>query len=42
MANVDWLPTNDAWRASPMTYEVGGRQYVAVAAGANIIAVALP
>jgi PQQ-dependent dehydrogenase (methanol/ethanol family) len=36
------LPTNDAWRASPMTYMVDGRQYVAVAAGSNIIAVTLP
>jgi alcohol dehydrogenase (cytochrome c) len=34
--------TNDRWRASPMTYSVGGKQYVAVAAGMNIIAFALP
>ncbi len=34
--------TNDRWRASPMTYLAGGRQYVAVAAGFNIIAFALP
>lgn len=34
--------TNDRWKASPMTYLAGGRQYVAVAAGFNIIAFALP
>jgi PQQ-dependent dehydrogenase (methanol/ethanol family) len=37
-----YLPTNDAWRASPMTYMVDGHQYVAVAAGSNIISVTLP
>jgi alcohol dehydrogenase (cytochrome c) len=30
------------WKASPMTYMTGGTQYVAVAAGANIVAFALP
>lgn len=35
------FPTNDSWRASPMTYTVGGKQYVAVAAGTNIIAFTL-
>ena len=34
--------TNDRWKASPMTYSAGGRQFVAVAAGFNIIAFALP
>jgi alcohol dehydrogenase (cytochrome c) len=34
--------TNDTWRASPMTYTAGGKQYVAIAAGFNIIAFALP
>ena len=34
--------TNEPWHGSPMTYMVDGRQYVAVAAGANIIAFALP
>jgi alcohol dehydrogenase (cytochrome c) len=34
--------TNEAWRASPMTYMVEGKQYVAVAAGSNVIAFALP
>ena len=30
--------TNDIWKASPMTYMFDGKQYVAVAAGSNIIA----
>jgi alcohol dehydrogenase (cytochrome c) len=30
--------TNATWKASPMTYMFDGRQYVAVAAGSNIIA----
>ncbi len=34
--------TNDAFRASPMTYMAEGKQYIAVAAGSNIIAFALP
>jgi PQQ-dependent dehydrogenase (methanol/ethanol family) len=33
--------TNQPWKASPMTYEVNGRQYVAIASGANILAFAL-
>jgi alcohol dehydrogenase (cytochrome c) len=33
--------TNQSWKASPMTYVFDGKQYVAVAAGANIIAFAL-
>ena len=33
--------TNQAWRASPMTYMIEGKQYVAVAAGSNVIAFAL-
>ena len=33
---------NQSWRASPMTYQFDGRQYVAVAAGPNIIALAMP
>jgi alcohol dehydrogenase (cytochrome c) len=32
------FPTNDSWRASPMTYTVAGKQYVAVTAGTNVIA----
>jgi alcohol dehydrogenase (cytochrome c) len=33
--------TNQVWKASPMTYTAGGRQYVAIAAGANILSFAL-
>ena len=32
------FPTNQTWRASPMTYMFDGKQYIAVAAGANVIA----
>ena len=35
------FPTNQTWKASPMTYMFDGRQYIAIAAGANIIAFAL-
>ena len=34
--------TGQEWRASPMTYLVNGRQYVAIAAGGNILSFALP
>jgi alcohol dehydrogenase (cytochrome c) len=33
---------NVVWKASPMTYEVGGRQYIAVAADRNIVVFGLP
>ena len=33
--------TNQTWKASPMTYAFDGKQYVAVAAGSNIIAFAI-
>ena len=33
---------NQGWRASPMTYEFDGRQYIAVAIGRSITAFALP
>jgi alcohol dehydrogenase (cytochrome c) len=33
--------TNVLWKASPMTYVFDGRQYVAVAAGASVIAFAI-
>ncbi|MFN0105374.1 MAG: PQQ-binding-like beta-propeller repeat protein [Bryobacteraceae bacterium] len=36
------FPTGQAWKASPMTYTMRGRQYVAIAAGGNILAFALP
>lgn len=35
------FPTNQLWKASPMTYEFDGHQYVAVAAGSNIISFGL-
>ncbi|MBK9167604.1 MAG: PQQ-dependent dehydrogenase, methanol/ethanol family [Bryobacterales bacterium] len=35
------LPFNHLWKASPMTYTVDGVQYVAVASGPNIVALAL-
>jgi alcohol dehydrogenase (cytochrome c) len=34
--------TNHAIKASPMTYAVDGRQYIAIAAGSNILSFALP
>jgi alcohol dehydrogenase (cytochrome c) len=33
--------TNQTWKASPMTYVFDGRQFIAVAAGPNIIALAI-
>jgi len=37
-----WMfQTNHTWKASPMTYMFDGKQYVAVAAGSNIIALAI-
>ncbi len=33
---------NAGWRASPMTYAIDGRQFVAIAAGPSIVAFALP
>ena len=33
--------TNQMWRASPMTYQFDGRQYIAVAAGPAIMAFAV-
>jgi len=34
--------TSQAPKASPMTYMAGGRQYVAIASGSNVLAFALP
>ena len=34
--------TSQSWKASPMTYMAGGKQYVAVAAGTSVLAFALP
>ncbi len=33
---------NQPWKASPMTYMVNGRQYVAIASGASILSFAIP
>lgn len=35
------VPTNQTWKASPMTYMFDGRQFLVVAAGPNIIALAI-
>src|SRR5262249_21028570 len=32
------FPTNQLWKASPMTYAFDGKQYIAIAAGSSIIA----
>ena len=34
--------TNQVWKASPMTYVAAGKQYVAIAAGGNVLAFGLP
>jgi alcohol dehydrogenase (cytochrome c) len=36
------FPTNQIWKASPMTYVFDNKQYIAVASGPNILAFALP
>ena len=33
---------DELWKASPMTYMVNGKQYIAVAAGARILTFGLP
>jgi PQQ-dependent dehydrogenase (methanol/ethanol family) len=33
---------SEPWKASPMTYIINGRQYVAIASGANILSFAVP
>ncbi len=37
-----YFQTGQLWKASPMTYLARGKQYVAVAAGSNILSFALP
>ena len=40
--NVLWsFRTNQTWRASPMTYMFDGKEYIAVAAGPNIMVFAI-
>jgi alcohol dehydrogenase (cytochrome c) len=36
------FPTNQVWKASPMTYMFDNKQYVAIASGSDIVAFALP
>jgi alcohol dehydrogenase (cytochrome c) len=36
------FPTNQVWKASPMTYVFDNKRYVAIATGSNIIAFGLP
>ncbi|HYR85743.1 MAG TPA: PQQ-binding-like beta-propeller repeat protein [Terriglobia bacterium] len=36
------FPTNQTWKASPMTYVFDNKQYIAIAAGQSIMAFALP
>jgi PQQ-dependent dehydrogenase (methanol/ethanol family) len=33
---------NDPWKASPITYMIKGRQYVAIASGGNVLSFSLP
>ncbi len=35
------FPMNQNWKASPMTYVAGGKQYVAIAAGSTVVAFGL-
>jgi PQQ-dependent dehydrogenase (methanol/ethanol family) len=41
-AHLWHFETQETWKASPMTYSVGGKQYVAITSGANVLAFALP
>ncbi len=41
-AHLWHFETQEIWKASPMTYMVNGRQYVAITSGANVLAFALP
>jgi alcohol dehydrogenase (cytochrome c) len=36
------FPTNQVWKASPMTYQFDNKQYVAIAVGQSIVAFGLP
>jgi len=36
------FPTNQVWKASPMTYMFDNKQYVAIAVGTNIVSFGLP
>jgi len=41
-AHLWHFETQETWKSSPMTYVVNGRQYVAIASGANVLSFALP
>jgi PQQ-dependent dehydrogenase (methanol/ethanol family) len=41
-AHLWHFETQETWKASPITYSVNGRQYVAITSGANVLAFALP
>jgi PQQ-dependent dehydrogenase (methanol/ethanol family) len=41
-AHLWHFETQETWKASPMTYTVNGRQYVAITSGANVLAFGLP
>jgi alcohol dehydrogenase (cytochrome c) len=41
-AHLWHFETQETWKASPMTYMLDGRQYVAIASGANVLSFALP
>jgi alcohol dehydrogenase (cytochrome c) len=36
------FPTNQVWKASPMTYMFDNKQYVAIAVGTDIVSFGLP
>ena len=36
------IPTNQTIKTAPITYTAGGRQYIAIAAGSNILCFGLP
>jgi len=40
--NLWHFETGAQWKAAPMTYMMRGKQYVAIAAGASIMAFTLP
>jgi len=40
--NLWHFETGQGWKASPMTYTVNSKQYVAIAAGNTILSLALP
>lgn len=41
-AHLWHFETQETWKSSPMTYMINGRQYIAIASGANVLTFALP